>query len=532
MKHILPFLTVAMLLAACTQDELTDNTMLPEGMYPLEIASVTLSVEGGEAQPWGAKAPQTRVSENTGGTGSVFMPNDAITVSLGGETAAYTYDGNTWTSTAPLYWQNTQQATVNAWYPANGTVNLANLSSGLAYVLKGTGEGSYQTGVNLTFTHQLAKVRVELEGEKASDVTGVEIFSYTTCTHNQGTISTDGASQDWITMHQADYNGTKYWEANVVPGTITADKFIRLNGSSEATVTGITDLAAGSMYTVNLNVKSPVVPDDAKEITGSINDDGNYVVSGTRSEAINITGGSPHIYLDEATVSVSSGSAISITGNATPTIHVVGTSSLANTADISANGGAGIFVAVGSSVIITSADKNTNSLTVTGYHGAGIGGVAANIYATGIPCGDITIENVTVIATSNARYGYQPGIGGSGAATCGTITITNAIVHATGRNDASYVGAPAIGSGLDESFNKGQIPTIQITDSDIHAHKGSYSDYIGMGGDRNGYTGGAIQFGTGGYCRNSTVYCYTGTSTTTDKVMVYDANGTGTEQSQ
>ena len=47
---------------ACTQDELTDDTRLSEGQYPLQIAAVTLSVEGGEAQPWGA--PQTRVSEN------------------------------------------------------------------------------------------------------------------------------------------------------------------------------------------------------------------------------------------------------------------------------------------------------------------------------------------------------------------------------------------------------------------------------------------------------------------------------------
>ena len=271
MKHILPFLTVAMLLAACTQDELTDNTMLPEGMYPLEIASVTLSVEGGEAQPWGAKAPQTRVSENTGGTGSVFMPNDAITVSLGGETATYTYDGNAWTSTAPLYWQNTETATVNAWYPTAENVSLADQSEGLAYVLKGSGTGSYQSGVNLTFTHQLAKVRVVLEGEKASDVQKVEIYSYTTCTNSQGTVSTEGASQNWITMHQATYNGTKYWEANVVPGTIDPNNFIRLNGSSVATVTGITDLTAGAMYTVNLNV-------EAEDPGYTIDGDGTYQV--------------------------------------------------------------------------------------------------------------------------------------------------------------------------------------------------------------------------------------------------------------
>ena len=258
-------LAAVLALASCSQDELADGgNMLPDGQYPLEIASATLAVEGSE-QPW------TKVGENVDGTGSEFREGDAIRVSLNDKTATYTYDGSAWTSDTPLYWQSTQQATVNAWYPANGSVSLANQSSSLAYVLKGSGDGSYQSGVNLTFTHQLAKVRVVLTGDKASDVTQVEIYSYTTCTHSQGTISTDGASQDWITMHQADYNGTKYWEANVVPGTITPDKFIRLNGSSVATVSGITDLAAGSMYTVNLNV-------EAADPGYTIDADGTYQV--------------------------------------------------------------------------------------------------------------------------------------------------------------------------------------------------------------------------------------------------------------
>ena len=64
----------ALLLAttACTKDELADGDRLPEGQYPLEIARITLGVEGGEAQPWGA--PQTRVSETVDGTGSADAP--------------------------------------------------------------------------------------------------------------------------------------------------------------------------------------------------------------------------------------------------------------------------------------------------------------------------------------------------------------------------------------------------------------------------------------------------------------------------
>lgn len=183
------FSALLLLLAACTQDELTDDTRLPEGQYPLQIAAVTLSVEGGEAQPWGA--PQTRVSENGDGTGSVWDWNgtEMIGVQLGGETTTYTLNADKTLSTdAPLYWQNTQTATVTAWYPAtDGTLNLGDQSQNLAYLLSGTGTGNYQNPVELTFTHQLAKVRVTPSNDIADDeVTSLQIYTYTQCTHNQG----------------------------------------------------------------------------------------------------------------------------------------------------------------------------------------------------------------------------------------------------------------------------------------------------------------------------------------------------------
>lgn len=85
----------ALLLAGCAQDESLSPTAgddLPPETYPLQISSLTIS--GGE-EPW------TRVAENE--DGSVWQPYDAITVSLDGETATYTYDGSAWTSDTPLY---------------------------------------------------------------------------------------------------------------------------------------------------------------------------------------------------------------------------------------------------------------------------------------------------------------------------------------------------------------------------------------------------------------------------------------------
>ncbi len=93
--------------AACTKDELADGDRLPEGQYPLEIARITLGVEGGEAQPWGA--PQTRVSEIADGTGSVFDAGDRFAVQIDGKKEVGTYtvqnDGSV-EAENPLYWSD------------------------------------------------------------------------------------------------------------------------------------------------------------------------------------------------------------------------------------------------------------------------------------------------------------------------------------------------------------------------------------------------------------------------------------------
>lgn len=84
----------AMAFTACTQDELADGgDTLPEGKYPLQIASVTMEGES-SAQPWGAKEAQTRVSENEDGTGSVWDGKEKIGVQITNdtETAIYTLE--------------------------------------------------------------------------------------------------------------------------------------------------------------------------------------------------------------------------------------------------------------------------------------------------------------------------------------------------------------------------------------------------------------------------------------------------------
>ena len=259
--------------AACTKDELADGDRLPEGQYPLEIARITLGVEGGEAQPWGA--PQTRVSETVDGTGSVFDAGDPFAVQIddGTETATYTVqDDGTATSDAPLYWTNTTpNRTVSAWYPAtDGTLDLGDQSQSLAYLLSGSGTGDYQTPVTLTFTHQLAKVRVTPIGDALDEVTSLQLYTYTRCTYEKGEV-VQGSQEDWIEMMKCEYtengNAITCWEANVVPGyTITK---LRANGTEERELSsGITPVA-GKFYNITLD-KDKGYTDDGH---------GNYTVT-------------------------------------------------------------------------------------------------------------------------------------------------------------------------------------------------------------------------------------------------------------
>ncbi len=269
------FTLTALLLAtaACTKDEPADGDRLPEGQYPLEIARITLSVEGGEAQPWGA--PATRVSETADGTGSVFDTGDPFAVQIddGTETATYTVqDDGTATSDAPLYWTNTTpNRTVSAWYPAtDGTLDLGDQSQSLAYLLGGSGTGDYQTPVTLTFTHQLAKVRVTPIGDALGEVQSLQLYTYTQCTYEKGTV-VQGSQEDWIEMMKCEYtengNAITCWEANVVPGyEITK---LRANGTEERNLSAAITPEAGKFYNITLD-KDKGYTDDGQ---------GNYTVT-------------------------------------------------------------------------------------------------------------------------------------------------------------------------------------------------------------------------------------------------------------
>ena len=259
-------------MAACTKDELADGNRLPEGQYPLEIARITLGVEGGEAQPWGT--PQTRVSEIADGTGSVFDAGDLFAVQIDGkdETGIYTMqDDNTVKAEIPLYWSDTGEHTVTAWYPAkSGTIDLGNQSQSLAYLLYGTGTGKYPDPVTLNFTHALAKVRITPTDDALGEVTSLQLYTYTQCTYEKGKV-VQGTDEDWIEMKKCEYtdNGATItcWEANVVPGYEI--KKLRANGTEERNLSAAITPEAGKFYNITLD-KNKGYTDDGQ---------GNYTVT-------------------------------------------------------------------------------------------------------------------------------------------------------------------------------------------------------------------------------------------------------------
>ena len=473
------FGAVLLLFTACTQDELAEQgNTLPDGEYPLQIGSVSITAEASE-EPW------TRVAENeTDGMGSHWTDGDKIGVRIGDneETGIYIINvddaGNvTVEPETPVYWKSTQTAEVTAWYPAEASsVNLGfQHRNGLTYVLHGTGTGNHQSPVTLGFTHQLAKVRVVTKG--TAQVRNISIRNVPTFyTIEEGKITGQDTYLSDIPMLRVEREGIDtYWEASVGPGAEI--KYFDLGGMNCALNTPVTT-QAGALHTITWTVNNEgTTTIDLLNEDCIINDDGTYYFSGTASHAIRVTGGKPNIYLEDAQISVSGGNAIDITGG-DPTIHVKG-----NDNEVSSNNGAGIYVAGSSTVTITGNSRDDALTTRGGNGGSGIGGNHAT-------CGNIEISNMTVHAHGSDENGdfLSAGIGGSGNNGCGTITIDNATISAYGASDgaAGNMSSPGIGGGL-YGDDKGTYSTITIkNNSQVSVQRGSNrSDYIGSGGSTN-----------------------------------------------
>lgn len=467
-------LVAALLLSACSQDEPTENsTTLPEGEYPLQIGSVSLTAEVSE-QPW------TRVSENqTNGMSSEFQPGDAIGVSLNGETATYTYDGTAWTSEAPLYWKDKNYATVSAWYPVDEEIDFTQQNvKGLTYLLKADGvEAGFDKPANLTFSHQLAKVRVKLEGDKANEVQAVTVRSYPKTTNTQGEPGANEGIPDYYPMRKAIYDGENYWEANLLDGYLKADDTFRVSkdGNSFVQVTLDADvpITVGQVHTITISVEQAPTEINLSTYEGTtLTVSGKTTIKGNGQQKnlqvtvepdteltlqdVNLSnqGSAPVVFKGDATLTLEgantlegkcvawdfkSGSGIYIE-QGTLTINADNEdASLAISRkynwEPNSSTGMGIYVPENANLIIRNGKITINDVDSEGdSSGAGIG-------TSGETCGNITIEggNITV---GKCSY-YTAGIGSLNG-DCKGITITgeNTVVNVSKGDYAScYIGS-------------------------------------------------------------------------------------------
>lgn len=410
--------------AACTKDELADGDRLPEGQYPLEIARITLGVEGGEAQPWGA--PATRVSENGDGTGSVFSAGDRFAVQINAEEGIYIVrDDGSIKAESPLYWSDSGEHTVTAWYPATGgTLDLSDQSQSLAYLLGGSGTGDYQTPVELTFTHRLAKVRVTPTGDALGEVQSLQLYTYTQCTYEKGTV-VQGSQEGWIEMKRCEYtengNAITCWEANVVPGYEI--KKLRANGTEERDLSAAITPEAGSYYNITLNYDPGYT-----EVS-----EGNYTVNnekGLKNLAELVNNGATDI-------NITLNTDLNLTNMEwTP----IGTESQPYTGTFDGNNYTitgltvnqtrnyvGLIGCIGSDGTVKNVKLENVNITGDGYF---VGGVAGTNYGT--------IENCSVDGTLTNNRHYLGGVVGNnygsiiGCSSSGTITGTSPNVGGIG----------------------------------------------------------------------------------------------------
>ena len=487
------FSALLLLLAACTQDELTDDTRLPEGQYPLQIAAVTLSVEGGEAQPWGA--PATRVSENGDGTGSVFDAGDQFAVQIDGEEGIYiVQDDSTATSDAPLYWTNTiPNRTVTAWYPATGgTLDLGNQSQSLTYLLYGTGSGNYQTQVTLNFTHALAKVRVTPTDDALGEVQSLQLYTYTQCTYEKGTV-VQGSQEGWIEMKKCEYtengNAITCWEANVVPG-YTITKLMANNDNKERDLSAAITPEAGSYYNITLNYDPGY----------TIEDDGSYTV-----------------YTANGLLAWNDAAQIDLTLNCTLTADI----------DLSGTNWTPIGIDYNHRYAGTfdGGDHTITGLTVTGSDNyAGLFGYIGS----GGKVKDVTLENVQI--TNDNSSGYAGGVAGDSWGTIENCSVSGSVSGTTfaggvvgsqwggsitGCNSSATVKGVIFAGGIAGETNSGASLTGCYATDDVTVEND---------GTNNSHAGGVVGYNGGG----TLTACYaTGSVTGSGSGTIYAGGVTG-----
>ena len=285
-------------LAACTQNELADDSRLSKEEYPIVIHATGLSVE---ATPQAAPSTRTTVDGDWQGVNSVALKiGDAVKEYTVTATDADGYKSATLTSNDPYYWISRDPITVSAWWPFDNAditqmpaVKVAEDQSKLADFQNSDFIAAENRKVEfsnptLEFNHRTARVAIELKP-------GTGFTSVDGATVSLVSLSADNGNPTAIKTYNA--SGNTY-EALTAPQTVEAGKpFIRVElggGTFYFRPQNNVVLAAGNRYTYTVKVNATgltlegcTIGDwadgggesgEAEDLGYSIQDDGSYMV--------------------------------------------------------------------------------------------------------------------------------------------------------------------------------------------------------------------------------------------------------------
>ena len=284
-------------LAACTQDELADDSRLSEGEYPVVIHATGLSVE---ATPLAAPSTRAAVDGDWHGVTSVALK-------LGDAVKEYTVTASTDFKSAtlsrendPYYWTSRDPVTISAWWPFDNAditqmpaVKVAEDQSKLADFQNSDFISAENRKVEfnnptLEFTHRTARVTIELKP-------GTGFTSVAGATVSLVSLSADNGNPTAIKTYNA--SGNTY-EALTAPQTVAAGKpFVKVElggGTFYFRPQNNVVLEAGSRYKYTVKVNTTGLTLEgctigswvdgggesgaAEDLGYSIQNDGSYMV--------------------------------------------------------------------------------------------------------------------------------------------------------------------------------------------------------------------------------------------------------------
>ena len=286
-------------LAACTQDELADDSRLSKEEYPIVIHATGLSVE---ATPQAAPSTRASVDGDWQGVTSVALKmGDAVKEYTVTATDADGYKSATLSrENDPYYWTSRDPITVSAWWPFDNAditqmpaVKVAEDQSNLADFQKSDFISAENQTVKfddptLGFTHHTARVAIELKP-------GTGFTSVAGATVSLVSLSADNGNPTAIKTYNA--SGNTY-EALTVPQTVAAGKqFVKVElggGTFYFRPQNNVVLEAGNRYTYIVKVNATGLTlegctigswtdgggesGEAEDLGYSIQNDGSYVV--------------------------------------------------------------------------------------------------------------------------------------------------------------------------------------------------------------------------------------------------------------